>query len=926
MTSLVKDGVYEKDALNNEDISENMTRGKVFNRVISIYLLKLGTSESEDGESIYLTGIKLCLLTKVTHLTWRRVIATAIPLITDQFHSLDNVGWYGSGSLICDGPSNSTTLIGRTLAGLGSAGGFSGAYLKISTSVPLARRPTFTGLIGGMYGIASVINDVTAYQSGIRNILIPFSVVLGTMFSGSLVSNIGYSAPFMLASTALASIGAGMLTTSDLDTGFGKWIGYQIIRKVKCDRRDPCGQCSKCDLECIFPVRRNRALGGKPATSESRDAELLHRIKRLEEMLANQVPGAPNTPEYNRPSGSFVPTLLQPLSNDSDVAESLRQGLTVDNHYAAFMKEQRSSSRHLNEQFWLRLSDEFDSLRELIGDPAENEDGFDSSTITALKATSSSPSFVFPSPDNFATTELVHPSDAQREVLFQFYFANVDPVCKILHRPTADAYFSNIDLLVDPSTRQFKFRSLEAVTFAAYFAAVASISSQQCRESLGEEKDVLVARYKRSTETSLVKADFMDSPEMPTLQALTIYIVVQRSLPQARFNWSLIGLAMRIAQGLGLHRDGHGQAFSAFEAEMRQRLWWQILALDMRTSEDRATEPIFPGYVLDMSMPGNLDDEDFQYDSEHPLRSRIGPTDMTLCLLNMEALCISRKLNFRSPASESEVISFENRKILVREYAEKVESTYLASGGYRDKRTRLLRIVGRYWVYKLQLVLYYPLHSPVSQEQLQPRPQGLNIAMEFLKLNEVVEQHPSSAGFAWLYKTYVPWHPVAVALSEICIQPQSSLAQLAWELIESRLGDWSRRVIDTKEAMLWGPIRNLMKRARLARQKFQEQPEVNQVMPMSDIDAAMQDFHTSGMSNYDVNNGIDYRNTFGSQSFNEFNLLDQSMDQPLQFPLSGELNTMEGGGEPPVNSYNLDSWNGFTFDINALGGEMLFEP
>lgn len=61
------------------------------------------------------------------------------------------------GSLICAVAPNSTALIvGRAIAGLGSAGIFSGAYLIIATSVPLARRPAFNGLIGGMYGIASV--------------------------------------------------------------------------------------------------------------------------------------------------------------------------------------------------------------------------------------------------------------------------------------------------------------------------------------------------------------------------------------------------------------------------------------------------------------------------------------------------------------------------------------------------------------------------------------------------------------------------------------------------------------------------------------------------------------------------------------------------------------------------------------------------
>lgn len=61
------------------------------------------------------------------------------------------------GSLICGVAPNSTALIiGRAVAGVGAAGIFSGAILIVANTVPLRQRPTYMGLIGGMYGIASV--------------------------------------------------------------------------------------------------------------------------------------------------------------------------------------------------------------------------------------------------------------------------------------------------------------------------------------------------------------------------------------------------------------------------------------------------------------------------------------------------------------------------------------------------------------------------------------------------------------------------------------------------------------------------------------------------------------------------------------------------------------------------------------------------
>jgi len=46
---------------------------------------------------------------------------------------------------------------------------------------------------------------------------------------GGLVTVLGYYSPFMLLSTVLMSVGAGLLSTFQTDTGHSKWIGYQVI-------------------------------------------------------------------------------------------------------------------------------------------------------------------------------------------------------------------------------------------------------------------------------------------------------------------------------------------------------------------------------------------------------------------------------------------------------------------------------------------------------------------------------------------------------------------------------------------------------------------------------------------------------------------------------------------------------------------------
>lgn len=79
------------------------------------------------------------------------------------------------GSLICGvAPSSVAFIIGRAIAGIGSAGLFSGSFILIAYLVPLEKRPMYTGLIGGIYGVASVIGPLVSVFSRfvVRTILI----------------------------------------------------------------------------------------------------------------------------------------------------------------------------------------------------------------------------------------------------------------------------------------------------------------------------------------------------------------------------------------------------------------------------------------------------------------------------------------------------------------------------------------------------------------------------------------------------------------------------------------------------------------------------------------------------------------------------------------------------------------------------------
>lgn len=147
--------------------------------------------DAQDGTG-HLTGAPLVLALTALNFSIllifldNSILSTATPTITNEFHSVQDIGWYVSsyqlalsalqpmtgklftylpnkqtyigsvllfelGSLICALSTSSNMLIGgRAVAGLGASGLFNGALTIIAALVPLRRRPAVTGLLMGV--------------------------------------------------------------------------------------------------------------------------------------------------------------------------------------------------------------------------------------------------------------------------------------------------------------------------------------------------------------------------------------------------------------------------------------------------------------------------------------------------------------------------------------------------------------------------------------------------------------------------------------------------------------------------------------------------------------------------------------------------------------------------------------------------------
>jgi Fungal specific transcription factor domain len=298
-----------------------------------------------------------------------------------------------------------------------------------------------------------------------------------------------------------------------------------------------------------------------------------------------------------------------------------------------------------------------------------------------------------------------------------------------------------------------------------------------------------------------------------------------RSHSQSRSSWALIGLAVRIAHGLGIHKDGDGQAFSAFDAEMRRRLWWNILVLDVNISEDRGSRPMISEASFNTRMPSNLNEVDFGYVSQHPLLDKKGITDIVSCLLTMETSNTSRRINHIPIGNEQLALTLKQKEEMVRQCIARIETHYLAGCDPTQRSQWLLSMTARLLVLKLWTYVQYPLQSHKSDTQHHIRGQSLRIIVEVLTLTDAIEEDESAAPFQWYFRGSVPWHALAVALVELCKESHGTLADRAWQIIDEK---WSERIAAMKEDMLARSLQSLFQKARAVRQQQQQRPTPEQ--------------------------------------------------------------------------------------------------
>ncbi|KAI1162922.1 hypothetical protein F5B18DRAFT_357304 [Nemania serpens] len=614
-------------------------------------------------------------------------------------------------------------------------------------------------------------------------------------------------------------------------------------RKVRCNKESPCSNCRRAGIPCVIPsadrpprwarrlerVAQNAAAEERLAqaaqaaqAAQPPTAQVMERVRNLESLVKElssqleQAHAATNSSAATSPASS-----AQDRDGDHPRATNPAAGASnIQSRFGRLVLSDAQRGRYVSSGFWSRVNDELDEIRVETqylaeADAGSSEDeklsGASPSTRELERTASERHAFLFQhnlSPLGPDLQEL-RPLPSQIPFLLDVFYENVNLVVQIVHMPTVN----NIARRSRGSDITQLTPANEALMFSIYYAAITSMEDDDVVNNFGSTKTDLNLKYRLGLEHALARADFLHIPDITLVQAFTIFLLLVRRYDSPRFCWMMTGLVIRMAQALGLQRDGtHFKQFTPFEIDLRRRVWYALCALDVRASEDQGTEFTIQYGSFDTKLPWNINDDDIDANTKEIPIEREGVTHMTFAILSMEISNISRQM--LSPD-----VGLEEQNRLLNTINTNLEERYLRFSSESGTIRHWVMVVTTLLVVgKLTLFTHLPVlfSSPSEHFSDEVRHKLLVAAIEVAELNHALNAEKACCRWRWVFQTYTHWHAIVYLLIDICRRPWSPVVDRAWIALHSPWLIPAKSKLD-KDMRTWVPLRKLMLKARMHR-------------------------------------------------------------------------------------------------------------
>ncbi|KAL2698681.1 hypothetical protein AAEP93_010069 [Penicillium crustosum] len=569
-------------------------------------------------------------------------------------------------------------------------------------------------------------------------------------------------------------------------------------RKIKCDRTFPCVNCVRAGEQCEQATRQRRR--------RFVERDLLARLRHYESLLhQHNIKFDPlHTPTRDHSS----PTQDGP----NEIPEGGQSERTVLETNTNLLKEKKTiKPKSLN--IWHAMSQKTVASKDDDGNDSENDEtdnGFlhDSDDIrhAVIKKAwnhmfqgKTNDHLLFGSPvGNVDELSAFHPTQVQIFRLWQIYLDNVNPLLKVTHTPTLQTRI--IDAASDIANIN---PTLEALMFSIYCVSILSLTEDQCSALFKSPKKDLLTAYQSACQQALRGCSILRSSDRESLTALYLYLVSIRPDTDPASLSSMLGVAIRIGQRIGIHNESMYGKCSALEAEMRRRLWWSLIIFDNRICEmsDYKTASLAPTW--DCRVPLNVSDFELQPGIKIPPAANNKPTEMVFAVVRSELADFVRHsafhLDFTNPilntmAPRSPTVD-EAERLLALEKT--IEEKYLVSCNPENPLHFMTIWTMRAYLAKNRLLQHYSQYSAKSVQQTYlQRKVGISHALRMLECDTNLMTSPLTKGYLWHVHFQFPFPGYIHLLQDLKRRPVEGHTDHAWEVMSN---NYEARMMDTKD-------------------------------------------------------------------------------------------------------------------------------
>ncbi|MCJ1312246.1 hypothetical protein MMC25_005920 [Agyrium rufum] len=568
------------------------------------------------------------------------------------------------------------------------------------------------------------------------------------------------------------------------------------VRKIKCDKQTPCGACTKYKAECEFrtlpPPRRKRKADRNDILAVRSQQYKRSLVQKDDERNGSKasaylspVNSSPtySTASQNAPNFSNSETRANGAIPLSDQVQADTATQPVGFAFETKLVHEKGRSKFLDNGLWTRVVEELADPEDAI-EHSSDEDNDESAAIH------DNTDFLLGLTPASISIESSHPPPNQILELWQVFLENVDPLTKILHPPT-------LRPVIEKATRDLSSvpRQLEALLFGIYSAAVISLKEDDCLRRFGESRQVLASRYRSATKAALTRAKFLGSSSLSVLQALILHLLSSQAVYDPRTLWTLTGVALRIAESMGIHRDGLVLQLPVFETEIRRRVWWQLNLLNGDVSELSGHSKFGTSTSSDgdPKHPANVDDKELYPGMSSLPETRGKATDMVyVCTrYNLRSYWspsdlkgFANTINNPSPDKAVEAVESEKRDQMVNEFEAYLEGRY---GRYCDPSNpiQFMTIVMiRAAINTTRLIIHHPRRWKSQGETPQSeRDYVWDLSLKGLRQYKMIFLNPELSRFSWHAPYYFRYQPFLIVLDTLRANPLIEEASQAWQLV-----------------------------------------------------------------------------------------------------------------------------------------------